>query len=63
MVDDAVSISGVDLTDPAVYEAGMPFEAFRELRRRAPVAWHPYSDGAGFLALTGYDEILAVSRD
>ena len=31
--------------------------------RRAPVAWHPYKDGPGFLALTGYEEVLAVSRD
>lgn len=62
MRDDAVGISGVDLTDPAVYQAGIPVEAFRELRRRAPVAWHPYGD-AGFWALTGYDEILSVSRD
>ena len=63
MVEDAVSISGVDLTDPDTYVAGMPHEAFRELRERAPVAWHPYKDGPGFLALTGYDEVLAVSRD
>ncbi|HEX2401580.1 MAG TPA: cytochrome P450 [Mycobacterium sp.] len=41
----------------------MPYEAFRELRRRAPVAWHPFKDGPGFLALTGYDDVLAVSRD
>jgi cytochrome P450 len=41
----------------------MPYEAFRELRQRAPVAWHPSKDGPGFLALTGYDEVLAVSRD
>ncbi|HET9891961.1 MAG TPA: cytochrome P450 [Mycobacterium sp.] len=41
----------------------MPYEAFRELRHRAPVAWHPYKDGPGFLALTGYDEVLAVSRE
>ncbi|MGV0812893.1 cytochrome P450 [Mycolicibacterium boenickei] len=63
MLDDAVSICGVDLTDPAVYAAGIPVQAFRELRRRAPVAWHPYADGPGFWALSGYDEILAVSRD
>jgi cytochrome P450 len=60
---DAISIGGVDLTDPDTYLSGMPYDAFRELRRRAPVAWHPYGDGPGFLALTGYDEILAVSRD
>src|SRR5262245_13712755 len=41
----------------------MPYDAFRELRRRAPVAWHPFKDGPGFLAVTGYDEVLAVSRD
>jgi cytochrome P450 len=61
--EDAISIGGVDLADPATYASGMPYDAFRELRRRAPVAWHPYGDGPGFLALTGYDEILAVSRD
>jgi cytochrome P450 len=63
MVEDAISIGGVDLTDPDTYAAGMPYDAFRELRRWAPVAWHPFKDGAGFLALTGYDEVVAVSRD
>ena len=63
MTEDAISIGGVDLADPHTYESGMPYEAFRELRRRAPVAWHPYKDGPGFLALTGYDEVQAVSRD
>ena len=63
MAEDAISIGGVDLADPDTYVSGMPFEAFRKLRRRAPVAWHPYKEGPGFLALTGYDEVLAVSRD
>lgn len=63
MTEDAISIGGVDLADPDTYVAGMPYKAFRELRRRAPVAWHPLKDGPGFLALTGYDEVLAVSRD
>ena len=63
VAEDAISIGGVDLADPETYVAGMPFDAFRELRRRAPVAWHPHKDGPGFLALTGYDEVLAVSRD
>jgi cytochrome P450 len=63
VAQDAVTIGGVDLADPDTYAHGMPFDAFRELRLRAPVAWHPYGDGPGFLALTGYDEVLAVSRD
>jgi len=63
VTEDAISIGGVDLADPHTYESGMPFEAFRKLRESAPVAWHPYKDGPGFFALTGYDEVFAVSRD
>jgi cytochrome P450 len=63
VTEDAISIGGVNLADPTTYAAGMPYEAFRKLRERAPVAWHPYKDGPGFLALTGYDEVFAVSRD
>jgi cytochrome P450 len=63
VAEDAISIGGVDLADPQTYEAGMPFEAFRALRERAPVAWHPHGAGTGFWALTAYDDVLAVSRD
>jgi cytochrome P450 len=63
VAEDAISIGGVDLTDPDTFAKGMPYEAFRELRQRAPLAWHPFKDGPGFLALTGFDEVLAVSRD
>jgi cytochrome P450 len=63
VAEDAIGIGGVDLADPKTYAAGMPYEAFRALRQRAPVAWHPYKDGPGFLALTAYDDVLAVSRD
>ena len=48
---------------PRPYSDGIPYEAFRRLRERAPVAWHPYKDGPGFLTLTGYDEVLTVSHD
>ena len=29
MTEDAISIGGVDLADPATYASGMPFDAFR----------------------------------
>jgi cytochrome P450 len=63
VTEDAISIGGVDLADPRTYAEGIPHEAYRALRERMPVAWHPYRDGPGFLALTGYDEVFAVSRD
>jgi cytochrome P450 len=63
VTDDAITIGGVDLADSRTYANGIPYEAFRMLRESTPVAWHPYKDGPGFLALTGYDEVYAVSRD
>ena len=51
MAEDAISIGGVDLADVRIYAKGVPYEAFGRLRERAPVAWHPYKDGPGFLAL------------
>lgn len=63
MPADAITLGGADLADPDTYLAGMPYDAFRTLRREAPVAWHPQVDKPGFWALTGYDEIYAVSRD
>jgi cytochrome P450 len=63
VTEDAISIGGADLADPDTYQTGVPYEAFHELRKQAPVAWHPYKDGPGFLALTGYDEVQTVSRD
>lgn len=63
LLENAISVGGVDLADPETYAAGMPLEAFRALRQRAPIAWHPHGEGTGFLALTCYDDVLAVSRD
>jgi cytochrome P450 len=63
VTEDAISIGGVDLADPDTYQTGVPYGAFQKLRESAPVAWHPYKGGPGFLALTGYDEVQAVSRD
>lgn len=36
VAEDAIGIGGVDLADPDTYVSGMPFEAFRKFRRRAP---------------------------
>ncbi|MBB2988790.1 cytochrome P450 [Mycolicibacterium iranicum] len=63
MPGNAIEIGGVDLTDADTYLAAMPYDAFRELRHRAPVAWHPHGDTAGFWALTRHEDIYAVSRD
>jgi linalool 8-monooxygenase len=51
-----------DLKDPDLYVEAVPHDVFAELRREAPVHWNPESDGAGFWALTRYEDIVEVSR-
>lgn len=52
----------IDLKDPDNYVSGMPYAELAELRAAGPVHWNPESDGPGFWAVLGFDEIMAVSR-
>jgi cholest-4-en-3-one 26-monooxygenase len=54
-------IPGLDLVDPDLYVAGVPFEHFRRLRAEAPVYWHPETEGSGFWAITRYADVVHVS--
>ncbi|MEL6258929.1 MAG: cytochrome P450, partial [Pseudomonadota bacterium] len=49
-----------DLTSLSLFTEGQPFDAYREMRERAPVCWHPEDFGAGFWALSRYDDIKQV---
>lgn len=51
-----------DLKNPDLYVDQVPHELFRRLRQDRPVYWNPEIDGAGFWALTRYDDIVEVSR-
>jgi cytochrome P450 len=54
---------GIDLNDPGLFERGEVHEAFRILRREAPVHWNPGTyQFNGFWSLTKYDDVLFVSR-
>ncbi len=52
----------LDLKNPDTYAGGVPYAAIAQVRESGPVHWNPESDGAGFWAVIGYDEIVAVSR-
>jgi cytochrome P450 len=52
-----------DLLDAANFAAGPPYEAFRVLRREAPVYWHPHAGAGGFWAITKHADVVAISRD
>ena len=60
-----MSLEEIDLIDGRNFVAGVPYHWFAELRREAPVFWHPepIAPRGGFWAVTGYDDCVHVNRD
>jgi cholest-4-en-3-one 26-monooxygenase len=59
-----MSLDAIDLTNKDVYVQGVPHEWFAELRRDAPIYWHPERGGGpGFWCLTRYEDVVTVNRD
>src|SRR5206468_486564 len=56
-------LSEIDLSNPDQFAAGPPHEAFKLLRREAPLFWNRNGGGEGFWALTRYRDIWNVSLD
>ncbi len=53
----------IDLNDPTLFLEGRAHDAFRRLRREAPVHWNPGTETSnGFWSLTKYEDLLFVSR-
>jgi cytochrome P450 len=58
------TIEHIDLSDHDAFVDGVPHEAFARLRREDPVHWNPERDGgAGFWAVTRYEDIRHVHRN
>lgn len=59
---------GIDLLNPDLYTERVPLEEFAELRRVAPVWWHPTPyrangfDDDGFWVVTRHADVMAVSH-
>lgn len=51
-----------DLKNPDLYVGGMPYSELAALREAGSVHWNPESDGTGFWAVLGFDDIITVSR-
>ena len=52
----------IDLSDHDAFVEAVPHEAFAALRRDDPVHWNPEPEGAGFWAVTRYEDIRHVHR-
>lgn len=53
----------LDLTSALSFTSGQPFDAFAQMRKEAPVMWHPEEDAPGFWALTRYSDVQRVNKD
>jgi len=59
-------LSSIDLADPALWDAGPPYELFGRMQREAPVHFSPQRvapDEGGFWSITRHEDVRAVSRD
>ena len=60
-------LDDIDLADLDRFTAGFPFGVFDDLRRDAPVWWHPPTahtpGGEGFWVLSRYADIVAAAAD
>jgi cytochrome P450 len=53
----------IDLLSSRSFAYGQPHEQFRWLRENDPVHWHAEPGGAGFWAVTRYDDVRFVGRE
>jgi len=59
----ALTLADVDLSDEYLFESGRSHEAFKILRREAPISWQPGTEHAvGRWHLVKYEDVLHVSR-
>jgi cholest-4-en-3-one 26-monooxygenase len=56
-------IADVDLHNPDTFTRAVPHDAFRVLRKEAPVYYHKEPGGRGYWAITKYDDVVAISKD
>ena len=53
----------IDLLNPQTFAAGQPHDQFAWLREHQPIHWHDEPGGAGFWAVTRYEDVWTVDRD
>ena len=56
------TIFETDLSDPALYDQGLPHEVFAKARAQKGLVWNPLEEDDGFWAVTRFADIAEVSR-
>jgi len=59
-----MSSADIDIYDPDLYVAGVPHDAFAQLRAASPVCWHPEPNGReGFYCILKYADVMQISKN
>jgi len=58
-----VNSAGIDLKNPDFYTDEGYHALFSRLRAKEPVYWNPEAEGAGFWAVTRYDDVVGIVQD
>jgi len=58
-----MDLADIDLFNPDNWVPGVPHEAFKVLREKAPVFWQKITDDNGYWAVTRYEDVVTVSKD
>ena len=56
-------LADVDLFNTQTFVRGVPHDAFRVMRKEAPVYFHKEPEGRGFWCLTKHEDVLMASKD
>jgi len=58
-----MELADIDLVNPDNWVPGVPHDAFKVLRQKAPVFWQKMGEDNGFWAITRYEDVVSVSKD
>jgi cholest-4-en-3-one 26-monooxygenase len=56
-------LADVDLFNPDTFVAGVPHQAFRVMRKEAPIHFQKEEGGVGYWCVTKYEDVVTVSKD
>jgi len=61
-VTGAAALAPADLSDPSLYDRGIPQDVFAEIRATPGLSWNPMGD-TGFWAVTRHADVVEGARD
>jgi cytochrome P450 len=58
-----MKVGDIDLSNPEIFEKGVPYDYFALLRKEAPVCWQDAPNDGGFWSITRYADIQEIEKN